>query len=77
MTDATREFVRLEVADGVATMRLDRPKMNAIDVQVQEGARMHFGGQRYAQCVIEAGKDHCLQSWKRPTRILADDCGDA
>ena len=39
MTDATREFVRLEVADGVATMRLDRPKMNALDVQVQEEIR--------------------------------------
>ena len=25
------EFVRLEVADGVGTIRLDRPKMNAID----------------------------------------------
>jgi enoyl-CoA hydratase/carnithine racemase len=25
------EFVRLEVEDGVATLRLDRPKMNAID----------------------------------------------
>jgi enoyl-CoA hydratase/carnithine racemase len=39
MTDATREFVRLEVTDGVATMRLDRPKMNALDVQVQEEIR--------------------------------------
>lgn len=39
MTDATREFVRLEVADGVATMRLDRPKMNALNVQVQEEIR--------------------------------------
>ena len=29
------EFVRLEVADGVATVRLDRPKMNAISLQVQ------------------------------------------
>ncbi|GAA5150247.1 enoyl-CoA hydratase-related protein [Nocardioides marinquilinus] len=29
------EFVRLEVADGVGTIRLDRPKMNAISVQVQ------------------------------------------
>ena len=29
------EYVRLEVADGVATLRLDRPKMNAIDAQVQ------------------------------------------
>ncbi|WP_300406772.1 enoyl-CoA hydratase-related protein [Nocardioides sp.] len=29
------EFVQLEVADGVGTIRLDRPKMNAISVQVQ------------------------------------------
>jgi enoyl-CoA hydratase/carnithine racemase len=33
------EFVRLEVADGVATIRLDRPKMNALNVQVQEEIR--------------------------------------
>jgi enoyl-CoA hydratase/carnithine racemase len=29
------EFVRLEVADGVATLRLDRPKMNALNAQMQ------------------------------------------
>ena len=34
-----REFVRLEVADGVGTIRLDRPKMNALNVQVQEEIR--------------------------------------
>ena len=33
------EFVRLEVADGVGTVRLDRPKMNALNVQVQEEIR--------------------------------------
>jgi enoyl-CoA hydratase/carnithine racemase len=33
------EFVRLEVADGVGTIRLDRPKMNALDVQMQEEIR--------------------------------------
>ncbi|MFA9273216.1 MAG: enoyl-CoA hydratase/isomerase family protein [Baekduiaceae bacterium] len=33
------EFVRLEVADGVGTIRLDRPKMNAISVQVQQELR--------------------------------------
>jgi enoyl-CoA hydratase/carnithine racemase len=33
------EFVRLEVADGVGTIRLDRPKMNAISVAVQEEIR--------------------------------------
>ncbi|MGQ0631659.1 MAG: enoyl-CoA hydratase/isomerase family protein [Sporichthyaceae bacterium] len=30
------EFVRLEIADGVGTIRLDRPKMNALSAQVQE-----------------------------------------
>src|SRR3954462_15248807 len=33
------EFVRLEVGDGVGTIRLDRPKMNALNVQVQEEIR--------------------------------------
>ncbi|MDQ6686796.1 MAG: enoyl-CoA hydratase-related protein [Actinomycetota bacterium] len=33
------EFVRLEVADGVGTIRLDRPKMNALNTQVQEEIR--------------------------------------
>ena len=33
------EFVRLEVAGGVATLRLDRPKMNALNVVVQEEIR--------------------------------------
>jgi enoyl-CoA hydratase/carnithine racemase len=30
------EFVRVEVADQIATIRLDRPKMNALNTQVQE-----------------------------------------
>ena len=33
------EFVKLEVADGVGTIRLDRPKMNALDMQMQEEIR--------------------------------------
>ncbi|RJS46939.1 enoyl-CoA hydratase/isomerase family protein [Nocardioides cavernaquae] len=33
------EFVRLEVADGVGTIRLERPKMNAISLQVQAELR--------------------------------------
>jgi enoyl-CoA hydratase/carnithine racemase len=33
------EFVRLEVDEGVATIRLDRPKMNALNSQVQEEIR--------------------------------------
>jgi len=30
------EFVRVEVADQIATIRLDRPKMNALSAQVQD-----------------------------------------
>ncbi len=33
------EFCRLEVTDGVGTIRLDRPKMNALNAQVQEEIR--------------------------------------
>jgi enoyl-CoA hydratase/carnithine racemase len=33
------EFVRLEVADGVGTIRIERPKMNAISLQVQAELR--------------------------------------
>jgi enoyl-CoA hydratase/carnithine racemase len=33
------EFVRLEVEDGVGTLRVDRPKMNALNAQVQEEIR--------------------------------------
>ena len=33
------EFVRLEVAGGVGTIRLDRPKMNALDTVMQEEIR--------------------------------------
>ena len=34
--DCVGEFVRVEVADAIATIRLDRPKMNALNAQVQE-----------------------------------------
>jgi enoyl-CoA hydratase/carnithine racemase len=33
------EFVRLDVDGGVGTIRLDRPKMNALNIQVQEEIR--------------------------------------
>ncbi len=33
------ELVRLEVADGIGTIRLDRPPMNALDAQMQEELR--------------------------------------
>jgi len=37
------ELVRLEVADGVGTIRLDRPKMNVLDAQMQEEIRAAAG----------------------------------
>jgi enoyl-CoA hydratase len=37
------ELVRLEVADGIGTIRLDRPPMNALNVQVQEELRAAAG----------------------------------
>ena len=33
------EFVRLEIGDGIGTIRLDRPPMNALNTQVQEELR--------------------------------------
>jgi enoyl-CoA hydratase len=33
------EFVRLEVADGIGTIRLDRPPMNALNAEIQEELR--------------------------------------
>jgi enoyl-CoA hydratase/carnithine racemase len=33
------DVVRLEVEAGIATIRLDRPPMNALDIEVQEGIR--------------------------------------
>jgi enoyl-CoA hydratase/carnithine racemase len=34
--DCVGEFVRVELADQIATIRLDRPKMNALNAQVQD-----------------------------------------
>lgn len=62
------EFVRVEVEDAIATIRLDRPKMNALNAQVQRelieaarrvteddavGAVVLYGGER----VFAAGAD--------------------
>jgi enoyl-CoA hydratase/carnithine racemase len=33
------ESVRLEISDGIGTIRLDRPPMNALNAEVQEGLR--------------------------------------
>jgi enoyl-CoA hydratase/carnithine racemase len=37
------EFVRLEVKDGIGTIRLERPPMNALNAQVQEELRAAAG----------------------------------
>ncbi len=41
------EFVRLEVAGGIGTIRLDRPKMNAINTQLRNELQ---------ECALEAGE---------------------
>jgi len=33
------DLARLDVSDGIGTILLDRPKMNALDVQMQEEIR--------------------------------------
>jgi enoyl-CoA hydratase/carnithine racemase len=33
------DLVRLEVSDGIGTIRLDRPPMNALNIEIQEGLR--------------------------------------
>ncbi len=36
MSTLARDFIHLEVADGIATIRLDRPPMNALNAQMQD-----------------------------------------
>ncbi|XUL94489.1 hypothetical protein ACQ86D_36455 [Streptomyces galilaeus] len=36
---ASTRTLRLEVAEGVGTIRLDRPPMNALDTATQDGVR--------------------------------------
>jgi enoyl-CoA hydratase/carnithine racemase len=54
------EFVRVEVADRIATIRLDRPKMNAINGQMQreigEAARVVDGDAGVHAVVIYGGE---------------------
>jgi len=52
------EFVRVEVADGIATIRLDRPKMNALNAQVQDeigGAAAQVSADSAVRAVILYG----------------------
>ncbi|MDP8908291.1 MAG: enoyl-CoA hydratase/isomerase family protein, partial [Chloroflexota bacterium] len=36
MSEFAAEFVRVEVTDGIGTIRLDRPPMNALNAQMQD-----------------------------------------
>jgi len=47
------EFVRLETTDGIATIRLDRPPMNALNTQVQEELR---------ECAQAAAEDERIRA---------------
>ncbi len=52
------EFVRVESADGIATIRLDRPKMNALNAQVQDeiaAAAAQVSADRAVRAVILYG----------------------
>ncbi len=52
------EFVRLEVMDGIGTIRLDRPPMNALNAQVQEelrAAAIEAGERRDVSAVVLYG----------------------
>jgi enoyl-CoA hydratase/carnithine racemase len=52
------EFVTLEVDDGVATMRLDRPPMNALNAQVQDeirAAALEAGSREDVKAVVIYG----------------------
>jgi enoyl-CoA hydratase/carnithine racemase len=54
------EFVRVETEDGIATIRLDRPKMNALNAQVQrelgEAARQVGADEDVRAAVIYGGE---------------------
>lgn len=60
MSTSAMEFVRIEVADGVATIRLDRPPMNALNAQMQDelaAAAREVGERRdVAAAVIYGGE---------------------
>jgi enoyl-CoA hydratase/carnithine racemase len=47
------EFVRVESADGIATIRLDRPKMNALSAQVQD---------EIAEAAAQVSADHAVRA---------------
>jgi enoyl-CoA hydratase/carnithine racemase len=87
---AMSEFVRLEVEDGVGTIRLDRPKLNAINDQVAReiaeaareaaeredvGAVVVWGGER----IFAAGADVKMMSELSPAEAgkVIDELQDA
>lgn len=57
------EFVRLEVADGVGTIRLDRPKLNAMNAQMQEelrAAALEAGSRDDVKAVVVYGGERAF-----------------
>ncbi len=66
------EFVRLEVADGVGTIRLDRPKMNAISVAVQDELRAaaeEAGGRDDVRAVVVWGGERVFAAGNDVTEM--------
>ena len=74
------DFVRLETGDGIGTIRLERPPMNALNTQVQEELReaahaaagdpsiravVVYGGEK----VFAAGADIKMMAGLAPTQI--------
>src|SRR3712207_5105632 len=60
------ELVRLEVEDGVGTLRLDRPKMNALDVAMQEGIRaaaLESTERDDVRAVVLCGGERVFAAW--------------
>src|SRR5689334_12323106 len=55
---AVGEFVKLEIGDGIGTIRLGRPPMNALNTQVQEelrAAAQEAAGSEEVRAVIVYG----------------------
>lgn len=60
MSGASEEFVRLEVADGIGTIRLDRPPVNAMNVAMQDQLRavaLDAAGRDDVRAVVVYGGD--------------------
>ena len=76
------DLVRLEVEDGIGTIRLDRPPMNALNAEIQRGliaasreaaerrdvsAVIVWGGEKVFAAGADVTYDAVLNSKERPT----------